>query len=160
MSVGRLIAVLAMCAIGSACGDLDVVTAAYATKAEAEAAGAIAKGWVPAGIPSASYEIREAHDVDTNRRWGLFNFAPAQSSELRAMLQPTPAAVEGMRSDIPARIEWWPPLLRGEMDPARLKDAGLEAYGAADGTLILLVNWAQGRAYYWSVRENQGLAGT
>ena len=150
MNASLSLALGAIAVLLAGCGDADVVTAAYATKAEAEADGAIARGWIPAGVPPSTHEIREAHDVDTNRRWGLFNFAPADADVLRAMLQSTQSATENLRCDIPGRIEWWPPMLRGEMDRSRLKEAGLEVYRAADGDLIVLVNWAQGRAYYWS----------
>jgi hypothetical protein len=146
----RLVVLLGVAALPAGCGDLDVVTSAYATKAEAEAAGAMERGWIPAGVPSSTHEIREAHDLDTNRRWGLFNFAPSDGDALRALLRPGEAAVDGLRCDIPGRIEWWPPMLRGAMNGERLKTAALAAYRTRDGELIVLVNWLQGRAYYWS----------
>ena len=146
-----LVATLVAGALSTACGDLDVVTAVYATRAEAEAGGAIAKGWVPAGVPPSTHDIREAHDADTNRRWGLFNFAPADGDALRAILQSRQSDVEGLRCDIPGRIEWWPPMLRGALTAEKLKSSGLEAFPIRNGDLIVLVNWRQGRAYYWSL---------
>lgn len=59
-------------------------------------------------------------------------------------------SIEGLRCDVPPRIEWWPVLLRGQLDPARVSDTGLAAYRSVDGGLVFLVNWKQGRAYYWS----------
>ena len=134
------------------CRNSDVVTAAYATLAEAEAAGAVERGWLPAGLPRSVHDLREAHDLDTNRRWGLFDFAPDERPALEALLAvPEDGAwMQDLRCDIPARIEWWPVLLRGAIRPDALKEAGLDAYRGREGGLVLVVNWKQGRAYYWS----------
>jgi len=146
------LAALAALAAGlgaSACRNLDVVTASYATLAQARAAGAIERGWVPEGLPEGSYELREAHDLDSNRRWGLFSFPQAQRDTLRALLQPEEMSLSGVRVDIPARIEWWPILFRGPLDDEQIRTAGLKAHRAAQGDLVFVVNWEQGRAYYW-----------
>jgi hypothetical protein len=141
---------IAATGVSAGCGDLDVVTAAYATRAEAEQAGAVERGWVPAAVPAGAHDLREAHDLDTNRTWGLFSFAPTDAEALRAQLQPDAIAVSGLECDIPGRIEWWPVLLRGTLDADRIKAAGLQAYRARQQNLIVIVNWKQGRAYYWS----------
>lgn len=147
-----ILLVLVLGAIGAAaCRDLEVVTASYATLAEARAAGAMDRGWVPEGLPRGSYELREAHDPDTNRRWGLFSFPPTQSDDLRALLNGDEVHLTGVTCDIPRRIEWWPVLLRGALDGDRIRTAGLSAYRARTGDLLYLVNWDQGRAYYWAV---------
>ncbi len=146
----RTAAVLAL-VIGLVCSCSDTETNAYATRAEAEAAGAIARGWVPRGLPDSAYEIREVHDVDSNQRWGLFNFAAADRDALRRILTPEEVSIAGVRSEPPpARIEWWPLIFRRDADPEQLKSAGLQAYRARDERLIVVVNWNQGRAYYWS----------
>jgi hypothetical protein len=143
---------LVLGAIGAdACRDLEVVTASYATLAEARAAGAVQRGWVPEGLPAGTHELREAHDLDSNRRWGLFSFPPAQSDALRSMLNSDEVNLTGVTCDIPRRIEWWPVLLRGALDGDRIRTAGLSAYRARTGDLLFLVNWEQGRAYYWAV---------
>ena len=146
----RSVIVLAMAfALASACRDIDVVTASYGTRAEAEQAGAVAKGWLPAGTPASAHDIREAHDPDTSRRWGLFNFNPADAETLRSMLRPDEVTLNGLSCDIPARVEWWPVLLRGALDHEKLKAANLKTYRSTEGDLTVVVNWAQGRAYYW-----------
>lgn len=138
-------------AVLAGCRDSDVVTAAYATLAEAEAAGAVERGWVPPGLPPSAQDLREAHDLDTNRRWGLFNFAPQDASILaRQLVAPDDSAwMQTLRCTIPARIEWWPGLLRGAVSPEAIRNAGLEAYRTRDTRLVVMVNWKQGRAYYW-----------
>ena len=133
----------------SACENLNVLTETYATLAEAEADNAVSRGWLPRGLPSGTRELRVAYDADSSRRWGLFNFPPSEAEVLRAILGPE-ISLDGLRCSPPRRIEWWPVLLRDQLDGERIKATGLRAYGAKDGNLILAVNWSQGRAYYWS----------
>lgn len=135
------------------CRGLDVVTASYNTLAEARQAGAIDRGWMPEGLPPSATDLREAHDLDTNARWGLFSFPVAESSHLKALLESAEMPLAGHRCSPPRRIEWWPILLRGDLDAERIAAAGLKAHRTRDSSLIVAVNWNQGRAYYWSVRR-------
>jgi hypothetical protein len=139
-----------LCLTLISCRDLDVVTGAYDTLAEAQRAGAIERGWMPRGLPSGAHDIREAHDLDRHRQWGLFNFSAPDGDALKAILRPEELSVTGLVCDMPGRIEWWPVLLRGTLDPEHVKSAGLKIYRAREGDLIVAVNWGQGRAYYWS----------
>jgi hypothetical protein len=148
---GTALAMLLLTACAAGCRDVAVVTASYATLAEAQAAGAIERGWIPGVVPPGAHDIREAHDPDTNRRWGLFSFTGADVAPLEAVLQPEETTLAGVECDIPARIEWWPVLLRNTLSADSIKAAGLKAYKARQGSLIVVVNWNQGRAYYWSV---------
>lgn len=132
------------------CRDTAVVTAAYATLGDAEAAGAISRGWIPAGLPPGAHDLREAHDERSARRWGLFSFPPAQGDDLRRLLAPDEESFAGWRCDIPPRIEWWPVSLRGALHDEKLKATGLRAYRSRSGELLFAVNWNQGRAYYWA----------
>lgn len=133
----------------SGCRDVDVITESYATLAEATAARAIERGWIPHGLPPGSYEIREAHDLDSNRRWGVFNFPSNEAEQLRAALDGE-LSLAGHTCNPPRRIEWWPVLLRERLDAGRITATGLRAYQAREGSLIFAVNWNQGRAYYWT----------
>jgi hypothetical protein len=137
-------------AISSGCRNVDVVTGSYATLAEAQQAGAIDRGWMPKGLPQGAYEIREAHDLDANRRWGLFNFRESDAEAMRAMLQPEEITLAGVSCDIPGRVEWWPVLLRNTLDPEQIKAAGLQSYRSRNDSLIVVLNWKQRRAYYWT----------
>jgi hypothetical protein len=135
----------------SSCRNLEVVTASYASLEEARREGALAGGWVPEGLPPGTRDIREAHDLDTNRRWGLFSYPPEEADALRRLVRQEEFPLAGVSCDVPARIEWWPVLLRGMLDPEAIRTTGLRAHRAASGDLIFLVNWQQGRAYYWSL---------
>ena len=129
----------------SGCRNNDVVTESYATMAEARAGGAD----IPAGVPEGAHDIRTASDARSRRRWGLFNFLAADADALRAMLQAEETSLAGVDCDIPGRIEWWPVLLRGRVNAEQAKAAGLQSYRSRQGDLVVVVNWKQGRAYYW-----------
>lgn len=137
----------------AACSDLDVVTATYATLAEARQAGEIQRGWIPEGLPPGTFEMRSAHNVDTNVRWGLFSFPPAEAPHLKALLDPAEFPLQGQQCNPPRRIEWWPIQLRGVLDAERIAATGLKAYRSTDAALVFVVNWNQGRAYFWSVPQ-------
>lgn len=136
----------------SACSGINAQTQSYATLAEAREAGAIAQGWVPEGLPAATYELRVGYDPGTAQRWGIINFPPSQSDALRGVLKPEEFALAGQRCDVPARIEWWPLLLRGAIDGEQLAATGVRGYRAREGDLVFAINWSQGRGYYWSAR--------
>ena len=149
----RLILTLLLLVGAAACHNIDVVTASYATLEEARKAGAIERGWVPDGLPPGATEIRDAHDLDSNRHWGLFLFPQAEGDVLRRLLQSEETTVAGRTIDIPGRVEWWPVLLRGALDEEKIKSTGLRAYRSQRGDRLFLVNWQQGRAYYWSIGD-------
>jgi hypothetical protein len=143
------IAVAAILLLACGCKNLDVITEAYATLAEAEAAGAVERGWLPRGLPPGTRELRVAHDLDSNRRWGLFTFPPGEAGALRALIA-SEVSFSGLTCSPPRRIEWWPVLLREALDDERIKSAGLRGYAVKGSDLILAANWSQGRAYYWT----------
>ena len=140
-----LMAVLAV----SACSSASARTTAFGTLAEAEQAGAIAQGLLPAGLPDGTRDIRVGHVPGQTQRWGLFEFPPEQGPSLAAVLQPQDVPLQGQRPGVPSRIEWWPVALRGTLDGERLGQTGLKGYKSLDGVRTVAVNWQQGRAYFW-----------
>jgi len=140
---------MAVALMSTSCRDKDVVTESYATMAEAREAGAPGRAELPQGVPEGVYEIRTASDLNSGRRWGLFNFQQTDADAIGAVLAPEEISLEGIECDIPGRIEWWPTLLRGQVNAEHAKAAGLQAYRSRQGGLIVVVNWKQGRAYYW-----------
>ena len=134
----------------AACAGIKSQTNSYATLAEAHQAGAIAKGWIPEGLPNGSHDLREGHVPGTSQRWGLFEYPQAEERALRALLTEEELSASSVDCDIPARIEWWPRILRGPLDGSRLAGTGTRLYRAKDGRLVFAVNWNQGRAYYCS----------
>ena len=146
----RAAAVTAMLAV-SACSGVNAETATFGTLAEARPA--IDRGWMPSGLPARSYELRAAYVPESWQRWGIINFPSDSSPELRALLEPAEISLAGVRCDIPARIEWWPVQLRQQLDAERIAATGAKAYRSRSGNLIWVVNWSQGRAYYWTRPE-------
>jgi hypothetical protein len=139
--------VLAACVLG--CSGINSQTYSFATLEEARQAGAIAHGWLPSGLPPGTHDIREAHVPGTPQRWGIINFPPGEADTLRALLVADEFSLDGQHCDAPARIEWWPLMLRGQIDAVRLHKTGVRAYKSKQGDLLFAVNWKQGRAYYW-----------
>ena len=146
----RLAALAAAAAAFSACMGIDAKTASFATLAEAQPA--IDRGWIPAGLPRRAYELRAAYVSDSWQRWGIINFPAENASELRGLLHSDEISLAGIRCDVPGRIEWWPVQLRQELDAERIAATGAKAYRSRSGNLIWVVNWAQGRAYYWTMQ--------
>lgn len=131
------------------CAGINSQTYSFATLDEARRAGAISKGWVPEGLPASSHDIRVAQVPDTSQHWGIINFPRAEEGSLRALLMPDEVSLTGEHCDMPGRIEWWPIVLRGELNGERLAATGIRGYRAKSGDLLFAVNWNQGRAYYW-----------
>jgi hypothetical protein len=131
------------------CAGIKAQTNSYETLSEARQAGAIAKGWIPEGLPDGSHDIREGHVPGRSQHWGIFEYPRAEEATLRALLEPEEIAIDGLPCDVPARIEWWPRVLRGPLDASKVAATGARVYRAKDGGLLFAVNWNQGRAYYW-----------
>lgn len=138
----------AVMVMASACSGIKARTNSFATLAEAREAGAISRGWIPDGLPPASHDIRVAYVPDGPQRWGIVNFPQAEAQALETLLAGE-MSLRGVECDVPRRIEWWPIVLRGDLDAQRIQETGLRAYRTRQGNLIFVVNWNQGRAYYW-----------
>jgi hypothetical protein len=145
----RLTVVAALIA-AAACSGIDAQTNSFATLAEAAEAGAIAKGWMPAGLPPGTRDIRQGHVPGTPQRWGVIEFPLSDTAALRALLEAEELPLDGQRCEIPGRVEWWPVILRGTLVGERIAATQLRAYRAREGNLIFAVNWNQGRAYFWT----------
>jgi len=136
-----------------ACEAIDSQTYSFATLAEAREAGAIANGWIPEGVPAGSRDIRVAQVPGSSVHWAIINFPQAEADALKALLQPEEISLDGQRCEMPRRIEWWPIILRGDLDGPRLSATGIRGYRSKQGNLLFAVNWNQGRAYYWSTAQ-------
>ena len=133
----------------AACSGVNAKTATFANLKEAQPA--IDAGYVPSGLPPSSFELRAAYVPGSWERWGIINFPAADAEVLRGILQPEEISLTGIHCGIPRRIEWWPVQLRGNLDDERVKATGAKAYRSRAGNLVVVVNWGQGRAYYWTV---------
>lgn len=145
VSVLRTLPVL-LALIAAGCGDLRVKLAVFNTAGEARAAGAIAAGWVPEGLPASASDLRAGYMPD-GRHWGVFAFAPADEPLVRAMTGEEITAGP-LTCDPPGRLEFWPRVIRTPVDVERVRSTGFRLYRGA-GARTYAINWGQGRAYYW-----------
>jgi hypothetical protein len=129
------------------CAGIETKTGVYASVAEARAAGAIERGWIPEGLPASATDLREAHHGD-RQQWGVFVFPPADAAPVHALVEAEITATPPP-CDPPGRLEWWPRILRSPLDLAQVHSTGLRLYRGRDGRLTYAVNWNQGKAYYW-----------
>jgi hypothetical protein len=128
------------------CGDLRVKYNVFNTADEARAGGAIAAGWVPAGIPPSASDLRAGYLPD-GRHWGVFAFRGAGESEVRA-LTGEEITSGTLTCDPPGRLEFWPRVLHTPVDVERVRSTGFRLYRGTDARTYA-INWGQGRAYYW-----------
>lgn len=145
---------LATAAVGAAvacvvagCGGLRVQEGIYANLAEARDAGAIARGWVPQGLPSSTADLREGHMPD-GPHWGEFTFAAADGAAVRALLS-SEITAGPLNCNPPGRLEWWPRILRTPIEIDRVHTTDFQLYRGHDGS-VFAINWKTGRAYYWT----------
>ena len=68
----------------------------YTTYADAQSAGAIKRGWVPAFVPPSATNIVESHDLDTNRQTLQFNLPPSAINEMVVGLRTVSANDRGV----------------------------------------------------------------
>jgi hypothetical protein len=57
------------------CGEQ--VKETYSTYADADRAGAVERGWVPAFVPTSARDITDSHNLDTNRQTLWFTIPPS-----------------------------------------------------------------------------------
>lgn len=143
----KVTAVVVLALMFAGCDSLRVQEGVYANLTEARDAGAIAKGWVPQGLPSSASDLREGHMPD-GRRWGVVTFATADAPAMRMLLN-TEVVSNPPTCDPPGRLEWWPRLLHTPIDIDRLHTTDFRLYRGKDGS-VFAINWNAGRAYYWS----------
>jgi hypothetical protein len=140
-----LSAAVALLALG-ACGDLRVKVEVFDTVDEARAAGAVAAGWVPDGLPKTVSDLREGHLPD-GRYWGVFTFARVDEPPVRALVGEE-VTTGTLSCDPPGRLEWWPRIVQSPVDVDQVRATGFKIYRGSHGRTYV-VNWGQGRAYYW-----------
>lgn len=118
--------------VAFACGCNEQLTVSYATAAEAKAAEAILRGWIPSSLPTTARDIHESHDLDTNRGEGEFHFDRSESASFKVKLAL-------LTNDHVSRYS--------VIDRRRWEHDGYELY--QEGHFIIAVNWSKTHAYYW-----------
>jgi len=72
----------------------------YPTWTEAQRAGAVDRGWVPAFVPSSARQIEDTHDLDSNRQRLRFTVPPSGVSAMVEGLRPVSAENESGAVDL------------------------------------------------------------
>lgn len=80
----RMIAAAALLLSLVACNEQMEET--YTTYADAQDAGAIERGWIPAFVPASARDITDSHDLDTNRQTLQFTIPPSHVGPMVAGL--------------------------------------------------------------------------
>ena len=99
----RLVTLLMLCLMVAGCSL--VIDSAYDTLEEADKAGMIGKGWVPAWVPRDATNLREVHDLDSNTSQLSFFMPPGTGLNLPPHCRPVAHA-----QTAPAAFNrlWWP----------------------------------------------------
>lgn len=150
-----LVMVIAVTVFLQACGDRR--ESSYATLADADKAGEIARGWVPDCIPKSSYDIHIVYAPSSPRTWCAFEFTPDDSQSLKKNLKNVSVLPRGVqRMDRPG-TSWWPEFLNGDLDLTKFRRNGFEAYVAEEpdvnstnDIVLFAIDWVNGRAFFLS----------
>jgi hypothetical protein len=116
--------------------------ASYADFAEAEKAGAMRRGWVPAWIPRSARTIRETHDLDTKQTMLSFRYAPGEM--LAVPDSCIPVGSTELRGT-PFSPSWWP----RDVPPPRFVTHRHAYFACEAGRAFLAVSPNDGEGYYW-----------
>jgi hypothetical protein len=131
------------------------VSQQYASRAEADATGAIEAGWVPEFTLASAQQIREIHDLDTNEVCVRFELPTIKAqSELVASMRPlSDDEIEGLSETCRLRPSWW---LEGLIQHQPSNDAALHALlyeaplGAWKTRAFVAVDRGSTSVYVWS----------
>jgi hypothetical protein len=136
----------------------------YASLAEADEDGAITRGWIPDDLlPRSSRAIREVHDLSPSTEWCAFEFAPADSQNLRKNLKNIDALPPSVRHVPNPYVAWWPNVLKGNLDTQRIHRQGFELYAVerpatsvTTEILLFAIDWSKGRGFFYSTSNSAG----
>jgi hypothetical protein len=143
----RVVTIVALCA---SCGDIQSAT--YATYADAIAAGAQRRGWLPPFVPTTATDIREVHNLDTNQQWLRFRVPVGDTSVGigATRISIDEAASRGDKPP-PAMDDWLPELRK---PPIVTRRSAIQAYRHLHlrqlGARCVAVAPADGLAYAWT----------
>jgi len=97
----------------------------------ARADGAFNRGWLPEIVPDDSIDIREMHNIDTNKTWGCF-VIPSGTEEVRRKLKRLGASrasgpvSSGPRGLLRVRTWWLQSMTTSTVETYRFDEAGAQ----------------------------------
>jgi len=134
----------------------------YPSLAEADKDGAITRGWIPDDLlPSSSRTIHELHDLSPSREWCAFEFATDDSQRLRKNLKSIDVLPPPVRRVRNPDVSWWPGVLKGNLDIARIRSDGFDLYeverpanSVMTDVLLFAVDWSNGRGFFYRTSKS------
>jgi hypothetical protein len=123
----------------------------YASRAQADTAGAVDRGWVPNFVPESASDIVESHDVEANQARVEFT-VPADELDLmvaRGALLPLPKSF-GRAVSKAISVPRWSSLGSDDLEP-------FARCGRDEGSGFGFMNHSTGRVHYLEPARVQGL---
>jgi hypothetical protein len=128
----------------------------YPSLADARKDGAIDRGWIPDFLPESSRSIHELHDLSPSTAWCAFEFLPTDSAVLRKSLKADAGSLSRVRRVPDPGKSWWPAVLAGDLDDAKIHGAGFELYALVEPetastkeVLLFAIDWSNGRGFFY-----------
>ena len=130
----------------------------YPSLAEARKDGAIDRGWIPDEfLPHSSRSIHEIHDVSPSTEWCAFEFVPADSQNILTNLEHVDVLPPSVRHVPKPGVSWWPSVLVGNLDVAKIHKSGFDLYFAerpatsvTTEVRLFAIDWSKGRGFFHS----------
>ncbi len=128
----------------------------YPSLADAKTHGAIDRGWIPDFLPEGSRSIHELHDISPSTQWCAFEFSDGDAPALHNRLKSDGPSIPLLRHVPDPGKTWWPAVLAGSLDAARIHGAGLDLYAivepetaSTNEVLLIAIDWARGRGFFY-----------
>jgi hypothetical protein len=130
----------------------------YPTLADANKDAATDRGWVPDYLlPASVHSIHEAQELSPENEWCAFEFVPSDSHKLQKELKRVNVLPPAVRRVPNPHALWWPAVLDGDLDIAKIRSAGFEVYtferpatSVTTATYVFAVDWTKGRGFFYT----------
>lgn len=132
-------------------GSCERFESTYPSIADAQADGAVERGWIPRSLPPSAQDIREWHDLDSNRVFGKLRYEPADDAWIDRNLEPVSATAQVEVRRQWGDPEWWPDQLCGRLDVSAVQAQHIVVL-TADGFMFARDARSQ-MLYFWLQRR-------
>ena len=133
------------------CERMDTVENTYRNFEAAITAGAVGDDkWIPPVLPPSAADIRETHNLETNKVWLSFHFSPAEFHFINQRCTPANQTEVNLARKRPGN--WWPVSLVRGGGTTLADEAKHYQYYHCGKAAFLATNPARNVAYYWALR--------
>jgi hypothetical protein len=135
----------------------------YPSLADAAKDEVMSHGWLEDEfLPPSSRSIHVAFDLSPSTEWCAFDFAPADSQNLRKNLRSVDVLPPYIRRVQNPHVSWWPGMLRGNLDREHIHREGFELYvverpanSVMTDVLLFAIDWSKGRGFFYSAYKSE-----